>query len=98
MSVRVTIYPDVVQAEARRLSTPERVDIARDIAAEGAARAPVDTGSYKSAFDVVQSGDRVSAVNTDPAASYITLGTVDTPPHMGFIDAARKRGRYTAQP
>lgn len=95
MTARVTVYGAQAIAEALVLSTPARVHIAQQVVAEAAARAPRVTGSYASKFDVEVSGDKVSAVNNDEAASYITFGTSDTPPHPGFIDAARKQGRYT---
>lgn len=95
MTARVTVYGAQAIAEALALSTPARVLIAQEIVAEAEATAPRLTGNYASEFDVEVSGDTVSAVNNDEAASHITFGTSDTPPHPGFIDAARKHGRYT---
>lgn len=93
--VRITVFGAQVIREALRLSTPKRKQIAEEIVGEAEANAPVLTGKYKSSFAVEANGDDVRAVNNADDASYITFGTSDTPPHPGFIDAARKHGKYS---
>lgn len=92
---RITVFGAQAVQEALRLSTPARVLIAEAIVSEASATAPVLTGSYSTEFEVEVQGDSVRAVNNDEAADHITFGTSDTPPHPGFIDAARKHGRYS---
>lgn len=93
--IQVIVFDGEARALAEALSFDDRVDIAEEISAEGKANAPRDTGSYASSFGVEVDGEHPASVNTDPAASFITLGTSDTPPHMGHINAARRRGVYT---
>lgn len=93
--VRVTVFAQRVIAEAYRLSTPKRVQIAEEMVAIAQPQAAVQTGSYKSSYDVETDGDRVFAVNNDPDASYITFGTSDTPPHDELLEAARQFGKYS---
>lgn len=92
---RIIVYGAQAIAEAYVLSTPARKRIAEEIVAEAEATAPVLTGKLKANFAVEVNGDDVRAVNTDEDASYKVFGTSDTPPHPGFIDAARKHGTYT---
>jgi hypothetical protein len=94
--VEVIVFDGEARRLAEELSFPDRVQIAGDISAEGAASAPTLTGSYASSFGVEAGSDPPASVNTDPAASYITFGTSDTPPHMGHVNAARRRGIYEA--
>jgi len=95
MSARVTVFSEQAIREALKLSTPERVEIAQDIAAEASANEVVLTGRLATSYGIEVSGDTVRAVNDDPTAGWKVFGTSDTPPHPGFIDAARKRGRYS---
>lgn len=95
MVTRVTIYAAQANREAYRLSTPQRVQVAQQIVAEGRADAPVESGEYQSGMDVEVNGDQVLAVDNDPEAFYKEYGTSDTPAHASLTDAARKHGRYT---
>lgn len=95
MGIRITVFDGIVREQAKHYSADDREEIAREISTEGAVSSAVLTGSYKSSFDVERDGDRVSSVNNDDAAGYITFGTSDTPPHPAHVDAARRRGRYT---
>lgn len=94
--IQVTVF----DGEARRLAEDatfdDCVEIAGQISAEGKASAPRETGSYAGAFGVEVDGEHPASVNTDPAASFITFGTSDTPPHMGHVTAARRHGVYVA--
>jgi hypothetical protein len=91
---RVTIYPSAL-ADAYRLSTPERVRVAEEIAAEARGNAPVRTGEYRDGIGTQVSGDRVFVTDEDPEAGYKEYGTLDTPAHAVLTDAASKRGRYS---
>lgn len=95
MSARVTVYGDQAIREALEISTPERVEIAKEIAAEAEATEVVLTGRLKTSYGIEVAGDTVRAVNDDPTAGWKVFGTSDTPPHPGFVDAARKRGKYS---
>lgn len=92
---RVIIYPEQARAAALKASTPKRVEIAHEIVGIAQPQAKVLTGSYKASYAVEVSGDKVSAVNNEPDASYIVFGTEDTPPHDELLDAARQFGRYS---
>lgn len=94
-SIRVTVYPDQAVAEARRISTPQRVEIAHQIAGDAQAVAPVLTGAYRDGIGVEVSGDQVSVVDTDPDSVYKEFGTSDTPAHAVLTNAAKAYGRYT---
>ena len=91
----MTVYQGVVAAQARRISTPDRAEIARQIVDVHRGSAPVVTGAYRDGATVVTSGDDVSVVNRDPAAVYKEYGTSDTPAHATMTNAARRFGRYT---
>ena len=91
----MTVYQSVVVQQARRISTPDRVEIAHQIASVHRGSAPVDTGAYRDGVTVVTSGDDVSVVNRDPDAKYKEYGTSDTPAHSTMTNAARQFGRYT---
>jgi hypothetical protein len=93
--IKVEVFDVEARAEAEVLSFDDRVVIAEQISFEGAASAVRETGRYAASFGVEVDGDDPASVNTDPAASYITFGTSDTPPHTGHIDAARRHGIYT---
>lgn len=95
MSVRVTIFRDVAIREAVRISTPERVKIAQEIAAEAQATAAVDTGEYRNGIDVRVSGDNVRVVDEDDTAIHKEYGTGDTPAHAALTNAARRHGKYS---
>lgn len=95
MSARVTVYAAQAIAEARRISTARRVQIAGEIAAEAQADAPVLTGAYRNGISVEVSGDQVSVVDFDPDAVYKEYGTSDTPAHASLTEAAMHHGKYT---
>lgn len=94
-NARVTVYAAEAIAEARQLSTEERVAIAEAAASGARATAPVLTGAYRSGMTVETSGNQVSIVNDDPDAVYKEYGTSDTPAHMALTNSARQYGRYT---
>lgn len=94
MAVRVRVFNAQALREARRLSTIERVVVAREAAAEARADAPVRTGEYRDGITVQTESDEVRLVDTDPEAIHKEYGTSDTPAHAVLTDAARKRGRY----
>lgn len=93
--VRVTVYNRQALAEARRLSTPKRAQIAHQAAATARANAPVQTGEYRGGIGVEVNGDQVLIVDNDPEAFYKEYGTADTPAHAALTDAARQHGRYS---
>lgn len=95
MAARVTVYTQQALREAYRLSTPRRVAIARQMVATARGQAAVETGLWQSSYDVQVDGERVFAVNTDPAAKFIAFGTTDTPPHMELVRAGQQFGTYT---
>lgn len=95
MGARVTVYLDQAMREAYRLSTPKRVRIAHEMVAIAQPQAAVQTGMWRSSYSVQVDGERVFAVNDDPAAAYIMFGTVDTPPHMELVRAGQQFGRYS---
>lgn len=95
MTIRITLYPEVLQREARRLSTEDRVEIAHEIAGEAVADAPVLTGHYRDGIQVEDDGERVAVVDNDPDSFYKEYGTSDTPAHATLTDAARRHGKYT---
>lgn len=92
---RVTVFGAIAKAEARRISTPRRIDIAEEAAAEATARAPVESGEYRNNIHVEVGGDDVSLVDDDETAIHKEYGTSDTPAHAVLTDAVRKHGRYT---
>ncbi|WP_072689274.1 HK97 gp10 family phage protein [Rhodococcus marinonascens] len=95
MVVRITIFDAQAAREARRISTDDRADIAREAADEARAHAPVLTGDYRDGIDVEVDGDRVYLVDNDELALHKEYGTSDTPAHAALTDAARSRGRYS---
>lgn len=95
MGARVTVFKAAALAEAIRISTPERVQIANQIAAEAQADAPVLTGAYRNGIEVAVDGDRVSVVDHDPDAVHKEYGTSDTPAHASLTEAAMRHGKYT---
>ncbi|WP_432845976.1 HK97 gp10 family phage protein [Amycolatopsis sp. CA-161197] len=95
MGVRITLYRAELLAEARRLSTEQRVEIAHEAAGDAVADAPVLTGEYRDGISVETNGDQVSIVDSDPEAVYKEYGTSDTPAHMTLTEAASKYGKYT---
>lgn len=95
MTARVTIFTAVALAQATRISTPERVEIAEDVAAEAQADAPVLTGAYRNGIEVQVAGNQVSVVDMDPDSIYKEYGTSDTPAHASLTEAAMRHGRYT---
>lgn len=94
--IEVIVFDLEARQLAKDLSFDDRAVIAAEISEEGAASAVRETGAYAAAFTVELDGEDPASVNLDPAASFITFGTSDTPPHTGHIDAARARGVYTA--
>lgn len=89
------LYRGRVEEQARRLSTPGRVQIANAIVADHRGTAPVDSGEYRDGATVTTRGDEVAVFNRDPESIYKELGTSDTPAHATMINAARKYGRYS---
>lgn len=94
MAARVRIFRAAAANQARRISTPKRRKIARQISAEARAAAPVLTGEYRDGIGVVTDGDRVFVVDDDPDAVFKEYGTSDTPAHAAVTDAARTHGVY----
>lgn len=92
---RVVVYPAIVRAEALHISTPKRVVVAREIAAEAQADAPVLTGAYRNGIEVQVAGDKVSVVDFDPDSIYKEYGTSDTEAHASLTEAAMGHGNYT---
>jgi hypothetical protein len=95
VGIRVTLYRAQLLAEARKLSTDRRVEIAHEAAGDAVADAPVLHGDYRDGISVETNGDQVSIVDTDPDAIYKEYGTSDTPAHMSLTEAASKYGKYT---
>lgn len=93
--VRITVFDAVVLAEARRLSTPDRVQVAEQIVADARPVAPVETGEYQTGMAVEVDGDTVAAVDNDPEAGFKEYGTSDTPAHATLTNAARRYGKYS---
>lgn len=93
--VRVTVYGAQAIAEARRLSTPRRAEIAHAIADTARSNAPVLHGDYRAGIGAEVSGDDVRVVDTDEDAVYKEFGTSDTPAHATLTDAARQYGKYS---
>ena len=91
----MTVFAAIANAQAFRISTPERVEIANEIAAEAQADAPVRSGAYRNGIEVQVDGDRVSVVDVDPDAIYKEYGTSDTPAHASLTEAAMNHGRYS---
>lgn len=89
------VYRGLVEQQARRISTPARVGIAKAIVGDHRATAPVDSGEYRDGATVAQRGDEVAVFNRDPESVWKELGTEDTPAHATMINAARKYGRYS---
>ncbi|HEY3557399.1 MAG TPA: hypothetical protein VGL05_08045 [Kribbella sp.] len=94
-SIRVTVFPDQAVAEARRVSTPDRIDIAHQAAGIAQGNAPVLTGRYRDGISVEVNGDEVAIVDTDPDSVYKEFGTSDTPAHAVLIEAASQFGKYS---
>lgn len=92
---RVVVYTAQALAEARRLSTPKRVEVATRAAGIARSTAPVESGEFQSGVGVEVNGDQVSIVNSDPEAGYKEYGTSDTPAHATMTNAAKQFGRYT---
>lgn len=92
---RVVVYPAIVRAEALHISTPKRVVVAREVAAEAQADAPVLTGAYRNGIEVQVAGDKVSVVDFDPDSIYKEYGTSDTEAHASLTNAAMNHGKYT---
>lgn len=92
---KVTVFPEQAIAEARQLSTEDRVTIAHEAAGEAAADAAVLTGAYRDGIHVEVNGDEVSIVDDDPDAFYKEYGTSDTPAHAALTNAAKNYGKYS---
>lgn len=88
------VYQGRVTKQARRLSTPDRADIAELIVDAHRGSAPVVTGAYRDGAASVRAGDYVAVVNRDPDSKYKEYGTDDTPAHATMTNAARRYGRY----
>lgn len=92
---RLTIFDSIVDKSAKTLSTARRQEIAREIAADARAAAPVVTGAYRDGIAAESSGEDVRVVDSDEDAIYKEYGTSDTPAHAALTDAARRFGRYS---
>lgn len=90
----LTIFDSIARQTARVATTPRRRAIARQIAADARAAAPVMTGAYRDGIGTEFSGTTVRVVDDDPDAIYKEYGTSDTPAHAALTDAARRHGRY----
>jgi hypothetical protein len=95
MAVRVFLDRAALLREARRLSTPERVQIAHEAAGDAVASAPVESGEYRDGISVKVDGDLVQIVDEDPEAFWKEYGTVQTPAHATLTEAAKNYGRYS---
>lgn len=95
MGARVTVFRAVAIAEAKRISTPRRVEIAEKMVNIAQAEAAVESGQWQASYHVEVEGDQVLAVNDREAAVYIGFGTSDTPPHDELINAGRQFGTYS---
>ncbi|WP_253805076.1 HK97 gp10 family phage protein [Nocardia sp. FDAARGOS_372] len=91
---RLEIFEAAVYSEARRGSTPSRIQMAEQAAAKARQLAPVVSGAYRDGVDVEVDGDQVFLVDNDPLAFIKEFGTVDTPAHAILADAARELARY----
>lgn len=89
--VRITVYGAQAIAEAAAASVQAREEIARQIAAEAQAAAPVLTGAYRNGIHA----DGMTVRDEDPDSIYKEYGTSDTPAHAVLTDAARRYGKYT---
>lgn len=95
MGIRVTLYRAQLLAEARKLSTEQRVEIAHEAAGDAVADAEVLTGAYRDGIHVEVDDDHVAIVDDDPDSPYKEYGTSDTPAHMALTEAASRYGKYT---
>lgn len=93
--VRIFLDNAELNRLARKYSTPDRVDIAEEVAHEAIDEAPVLTGEYRGGVSVQVHGDHVSVVDDDPESMWKEYGTSDTPAHAVLTDAARRHGKYT---
>lgn len=93
--VRIVLDNAELTRLARKYSTPDRIDIAEEVAHEAIEDAPVLTGEYRGGVSVQVKGDDVSVVDDDPESMWKEYGTVDTPAHAALTDAARRHGKYT---
>lgn len=95
MGVRVTVYAGQAIAEARKLSTEDRVQVAEEIEGEARSAAPVVTGAYRDGIRVEVNGTDVRVVDDDPTAGFKEYGTSTHAAHATLTDAARKHGKYS---
>jgi hypothetical protein len=93
--VRITVYEAEAIAEALKLSTPVRAQIAEEIAQDARASAPVLTGKYRDGIHAEISGNDVRVVDDDEDALYKEYGTSTHAAHATLTDAARKYGKYS---
>jgi hypothetical protein len=89
--VRITVYGAQAIAEAAAASVAAREEIARQIAADARAAAPVQTGEFRDGINA----DGVLVVDDDPEAVYKEYGVAHRPAHATLTDAARRYGKYT---
>lgn len=92
---RVTIYRDNAQADARRISTEGRKDIAEQIKAEFEATAPRRKGEYAGGASITVEGNRVFVADNDPEAFWKEYGTSRMRGIASMTNAARKHGKYS---
>lgn len=94
-SIRITVNSAESIAEARTISTDQRIQIAHQIADEARAAAPVLTGRFRDGISVTVDGDQVEVVDEDPDAGFKEYGTSDTPAHATLTSTASEFGRYS---
>jgi hypothetical protein len=95
MGIRVTLYRAELLAEARTLSTDQRVEVAHEIAEIAIDDAAVLTGKYRGGIGVEVEGEHVAVVDTDEDSPFKEYGTSDTPAHAALTEAAMQFGRYS---
>lgn len=95
MMARLTIFHSKLPKEVRRQSLRDREKIARNIAADARAAAPVLTGEYRDGISVDTQGTLVKVVDNDDTALHKEYGTSDTPAHAALTNAASSYGRYS---
>lgn len=95
MGVRVTVFAAQARAEALKLSTEDRAQIAEQIEIEARAAAPVVTGAYRDGIHVEVNGTDVRVVDDDPTAGFKEYGTSTHAAHATLTDAARHHGKYS---
>lgn len=91
---RVAIYREQLRAEALRLSTPGRTEIAEKILNRFDATVPNRTGEFQRGASVLVEGSRVYVEDDDPEAFWKEYGTSQRRALATLTSAAREFGRY----